>query len=80
MAPGTICMDGRIERITNGKCEIEGIVVCGGMGGTFGVCVSGEVVDMGRVPDGTVCKDGTLGIKGDGDGDGGRGRRWLWLW
>lgn len=41
-----------------------GIVCGGGVGGTFGICVDGGVVDMGRVPVGTVCEGGKLVGKG----------------
>ena len=51
--------------VTKGKCESEeeGGVVCQGMGGTYGVCIAGGVVSMGRVPAGMICVGGVLAVK-----------------
>lgn len=61
-AAGTVCVDGRIIRKTEGSCkrEEEGKVVCkeGGMG--FWICVEGGLVDMGLVALGTKCLGGKI--------------------
>ena len=51
--------------VTKGTCksEEEGGVVCQGMGGTYGVCIGGGIVSMGRVPAGMVCVGGVLAVK-----------------